>query len=128
MNHNDDNGSRKCRCCLKHIYDMAARAFLKDRSSLRCSESRWSLSALLVACHPPGLSTPFLIARCSPGCSMLPYHSTLIDTLPVARLGTLWDNWCLLGFLSLSCLWQLSQMAETLMTRLCALPWLIGVT
>ena len=39
------------------------------RSSLRSSEPDWSLSALLLLTRPsPGYSTPFLIARCFPGC------------------------------------------------------------
>ena len=73
-------------------------ALLKSQSSFSCPEPHKSLSALLVARHPPRYSTPFLIARCSPGCSMLPYHSALLDTLPVARIGTLLTNWCPTGY------------------------------
>ena len=65
---------------------MGLGALLEGLSSPRCLESHWSFSSLLVARHPPGYSSPFLdiIARRSPGYSMLPYHSALLLTLPVA--------------------------------------------
>ena len=87
---------------VKHLNKMLLGALLEGRSSLRCSEPHWSFSALLAARHTPGYSTPFLITRCSPGCSMLPYHSALLDPLPLARIGTLLTSWCPSGSLSLS--------------------------
>ena len=53
---------------------------------------------------PPRYSTTFLIARCSPGCLMLPYISVLVDSLPVARISTLLMNWYTPSSLSFSCL------------------------
>ena len=75
---------------------MAARHPPEKLELFRCPELHKSVCAPLATRFPlrPRYSDPFLIDRCSPGCSMLPYHSALLDNLPVARIDTLLTNWC----------------------------------
>ena len=96
---------KKCRLGLRFIHNMAARRPPEKSELFRCSEPHKSLCALLLpgTLLGPRYSNPFLIARCSRGCLMLPYHSALLDTLPAARIGTLLTNWWPPGYLSFFC-------------------------
>ena len=82
---------------------------MTDRRSPERSELFSLLGAPQVNQRSVGCSAPSSLLDPIIDCSVLSwqfdaYHSALLGTLPVARIGTLLTNWCPPGSLSFSCL------------------------